>query len=220
MTKQSKAASISKSRAKVSPLYLVQVYDAAKRQGETIAAIVGFLRAGTVVWSNKASIEPVATAFREGRMAGMLGVPRDEAKRILGLKRWSKDASDNDKRRTFAQQQAYRATVSAWSHCAHLAGMPNKLTGATRKPRQTSAPAIVADAKSTAPVVLERVIVPHATSFRDVQSFARNMAALMFKFEQKNAKVIGEYGALFDDYRAAVAKLATKETAVSALKAA
>ena len=151
-------------------------------------------------------------------MAGRLGVSRAKANRILALKGWTKDGVNDDKRRT-SQQAAYRATITAWSYCARAAGMPNTVTGDKRKPRTPAAPVIVADKTSTAPVVLERVVVPQATTFRDVQTFARGMAALMRKFENKNAKAsFGEYRGLFDGFVSAVNALAKAESAVSALK--
>lgn len=202
-----------------SPLFLVGVYDAAKAQGSTAGGMIAFLKSGKVIWTNKESVTPVRIAFFEGYMAGRLGVTRVEAKRILALKGWTKDSDDSDKRRTMSQQATYRATITAWSYCARGAGMPNTTTGGKRKPRAPAAPVIVADKTSTAPVVLERVIVPQATTFRDVQTFARGMAALMFKFEQKNAKAsFGEYRGVFDNYRSQIAALGKAETAVSTLK--
>lgn len=202
-----------------SPLFLVGVYDAAKAQGSTSSSMVAFLKSGKVVWTNKASVEPVRNAFMQGGMAGRLGVDRKSAVSILALKGWTKDGANDDKRRTLTQQAAYRATITAWSYCARAAGMPNAVTGGKRKPRAPVAPVIVADAKSTAPVVLERIVVPQATTFRDVQTFARGMAALMFKFEQKNAKAsFGEYRMIFDTYRSQISALAKAETKVNALK--
>lgn len=202
-----------------SPLFLVGVYDAAKAQGETSTSMVAFLKSGKIVWNDDASVEPVRVAFMQGGMAGALGVGRDEAKRILALKGWIKDGEDSDKRRTFGQQAAYRAQITRWSYYARAAGMPNKVTGDTRAPRAPATPVIVADKTSTAPVVLERVVVPQATTFKDVQTFARGMAALMRKFENKNAKAsFGEYRNLFDSFVSAVGALAKAESAVSALK--
>lgn len=202
-----------------SPVFLIGVYDAAKAQGSTSSDMVAFLKSGKVIWTNKASVDPVRNAFMQGGMAGRLGVSREDAIRILALKGWTKDGVNDDKRRTFGQQAAYRATITAWSYCARAAGMPNTVTGGKRKPRTPAAPVIVADKTSTAPVVLERVIVPQATTFRDVQTFARGMAALMRKFENKNAKAsFGEYRNLFDSFVSAVGALAKAESAVSALK--
>jgi hypothetical protein len=218
--KSSKARVNSKRVNAASPAFLVQVYESAKASGEATTAMIATLRSGKIMWGQKALLGPIAEAFRQGRMAGSLGVTRDEAKRILALKGWKKDATDNDKRRTFSQQQAYRAAISAWSYCAREAGMPHQATGAKRKPRPAQVPVIVDGKGSTAPVVLERVIVPQAANIDDVKSFARNMAALMSRFENKNAKVIGEYHALFADFRKAVKELAAKESAVNLLKTA
>jgi hypothetical protein len=206
-------------RTLASPAYLVRIYNAAKATGETTVAMIALLRSAKLVWGDTDLIGPIATAFKEGRLSGSLGVGREEAKRVLALKAWDKDKPETDKHRTHAQHQAYRAAISAWSYCAQQAGMPH-VNGGKRKPKARNVPPaiIVADNKSMAPVVLERVIVPLATTFKDVQTFAHNMSALMLKFEQKNAKVVGEYGALFDDFRKAVKTLAGKEAAVSAIK--
>ena len=200
-----------------SPVYLVQVYDAAKAAGETSSSVVALLKSGKVIWSDKASVEPVHSAFMQGGMAGRLGLTREDACKTLALKGFIIDAKDPDKRRTFSQQAAYRATITAWSYCARAAGMPNKLTGAKRKPRTNAAASIVVgDKTSTAPVVLERIIIPRVANFEGVKQFARNVAAMLRKFENQNAKAsFGEYRALIDAFVSGVNALGKSEAMVA-----
>ena len=196
-----------------SPVYLVQVYDAAKAYGDSTSSMIALLKSGKVIWGNAESVEPIAQAFREGGMSGRLGVKRDVAKGILALKRYLPDSKDPDQRRTLPQQMAYRATISAWSYCATQAGKPG--TAPKKRSAQTQPPVIVADNKSTAPTVLERVIVPHATTFDDVRQFSRSMAALMRKFENKNAKTsFGEYRGVIDAFVNAVESLGKAEAVI------
>jgi hypothetical protein len=203
-----------------SPVYLVQVYDAAKAAGETSSSVIALLKSGKVIWSDKASVEPIHTAFMQGGMAGRLDLTRENACKVLALKGFVIDAKDPDKRRTFSQQAAYRATITAWSYCARAAGMPNKLTGGKRKPRPSAAtPSVVGDKTSTAPVVLERVIIPRVANFEDVKQFARHVAAMLSRFENQNAKAsFGEYRALIDAFVSGVNALGKSEAKVAAIK--
>lgn len=192
--------------------YCVQVYDAAKAEGESSIAIIALLKSGAVDWNDPASVAPVYDAFRQGVIAGILGVPREEAIRILALKGYVNGAKDAGARRDKTQHDAYRAAITRWSYAARQAGMfardsGGNVTGATRAPRAPATPAT-----TVGPTALGTVIVPKATSFDDVKQFARTMAALMFKFENANAKVsFGEYRPLFDNFRSAVTALGKAE---------
>ncbi len=198
-----------------SPVFCVQVYDAAKASGESNVTIVALLKSGSVDWTDPASIEPVSKAFREGCMAGLLGVTREAAQAILALKGYSAGAKDAGKRRSATSQAAYRATISRWSYAANMAGMPAKdaggnLTGRKRAERKASKRAKVV------PIALAAVVVPKATTFDDVKSFVRNIAALMRRFENANAKAsFGEYRGVIDTFVSQVAALGKAEEKVN-----
>jgi hypothetical protein len=174
--------------------------------------MVALLKSGSIDWKDNASVALVSEAFRLGAVAGILKLSREEAKDVLALKGFVAKAKSTVGRRTQVQQAAYRAAISRWSYAAQAAGMPHQTTGATRPPKHT-------ESDSPAPITLAAVIVPKASTFEDVKTFARNIAALIRRFENANAKVARtEYHIAFDTFISTVNAIGKAEASVASLK--
>lgn len=184
---------------KTSAGYLVQVYDAAHKQGEATTAVVALLK-GAFKWSNEELVKAVGEAFKLGRIAGTLGVTREDAQTILGNRPPKQGREQDDKTRTPVQDRAVRTATSAWSYACLQAGMPSKQTGKTRAPQMAGskdAPGTTSDEnnETTVPVTLDKVSIPRVRNTSDVAMFALSMADAILKFENRNADV------KFDAYR-------------------
>ena len=126
-------------------------------------------------------------------------------------------ASDIEKANAAAKKcsDIFKQLTQEKSYAANMAGMPAKdaggnLTGRKRAARKASKRAKVV------PIALAAVVVPKATTFDDVKSFVRNIAALMRRFENANAKAsFGEYRGVIDTFVSQVAALGKAEAKVN-----
>lgn len=203
-----------------SPAFCVSVFDAAKTYGSASVAIIALLKSGSVTWTDPASVEPVHYAFMQGSVAGILAISREAAIDVLARKGFVKGKAASIERRDEAQQNAYRAAITRWSYAAQAAGMPSRVTGAPRPGKNTKsakAKAAAKAAKLATPIALQAVVVPKAKTFDDVKMFARNVAALMRKFENANAAAsFGEYRNLIDGFVDGVTALGKAEAEIDA----
>lgn len=164
-------------------------------------------------WSNEDHVKAIKTTYQLGFYAGLAGnCTRAQAEAVFKFKPF-KDGGKDDCR-TLDQHRNVRCAISAWSHIALRAGMPNARTGAKRKAK-TPVAAPVADA---APRTLKSVLVPKAKSQDDVRAFALEVATLMRKFENANAKAsFGDYRMVFDSFYDQVGKLANPVDKIGSL---
>lgn len=200
-------ASKTSSKQDTHALFLVNVYDNAKKLGEATTAVISLLRSGKIKWSNDKLVGMVADAFKLGRLAGTLGVTREAAKLIVDKKPWS-DGKAGDDVRTEAEHKAWRAAVSAWSYVALQAGMPSAQTGKVRAPQMAGArdtSSKDAGKSADASEDLGDIPVPMVTRPQDVAVFALRMADTIRKFENRNAGVkMDAYRTIFDAFVEAV----------------
>lgn len=187
------------------------IFNVAKTSGEATRVVVDMLRGARINWSKDESVAIFADSFKLGRLAGYLGlVDRAAAQAIADLKPF-KDGDASDSRRTLAQHKAWRAAISAWSHCALLAGQPNKRTGKTRaskanvaKPTDTATTVKDVDG-SISPAMLA---VSRAKTVDDVLMFALRVADVFTKYESHNASIkMGDVGTAMRAYVEAVRKV-------------
>jgi hypothetical protein len=164
-------------------------------------------------WTNKDHVDAIKVTYQLGFYAGLAGnCTRAQAEGVFKLKP-AKDGGD-DKHRTLEQHRNVRCAISAWSHIALRAGMPNARTGKVRPAKQPVAAAPATPAPST----IKSVIVPKAKTQDDVRSFALEVATLMRKFENANAKAsFGDYRMVFDSFYDQVSKLANPVDVVGSL---
>lgn len=166
-------------------------------------------------WSNVEHVAAIKLTYQLATYANATGekVTRADAEKVFKLKPYV-DGKSGDDRRTLDQHRNIRCAISAWSHMAARAGMPNARTGAKRKAKTP----VAATTPDVAPTTIKAVLVPRAKSQDDVRTFALEVAQLMRKFENKNAKTsFGDYRIVFDTYYDQVSKLANPVDVVGSL---
>lgn len=168
------------------------VFVAARNESKSTQAVIDAIKACHLDWSKLDQVEPIAAAYKAGRISATLDCGEDVALGILALKPF-KDGLTADNRRTFGQHMACRAAISAWSHIRGLAGAPSAQTGNTRPPRQTEG--------ETVKLPANMVTIARANSPADVQAFALRIADVVKRYLNMNAKLVeGQTGGVLRDF--------------------
>ena len=107
------------------------VFSASRNQGKSTQAVIDAIKACHLDWSKPDQVDPIATAYKAGRISAALDCEESAALTFLSLKPF-KDGQTADNRRTFGQHMACRAAISAWSTMRLLAGAPSAQTGEDR----------------------------------------------------------------------------------------
>jgi hypothetical protein len=163
------------------------VFIAARNESKSTQAVVDAIKACQLDWSKPDQVDPIAGAYKAGRISAALECSEETALGILSLKPF-KDGLTADNRRTFGQHMACRAAISAWSNIRGLAGAPDAKTGDKRKPRQTEAkPESVVTPDDLAPAVIR------AKLRADVEAYALRIAGNVKRYLDMNAAVIKGY---------------------------
>ena len=156
------------------------VFSASRNQGKSTQAVIDAIKACHLDWSKPDQVDPIATAYKAGRISAALDCEESAALTFLSLKPF-KDGQTADNRRTFGQHMACRAAISAWSTMRLLAGAPSARTGDERAPRQSTAEPEVAKLPAN------MVTIARAQSANDVQAFALRIAEVVDRYLKINA---------------------------------
>ena len=97
------------------------VFSASRNQGKSTQAVIDAIKACHLDWSKPDQVDPIATAYKAGRISAALDCEESAALTFLSLKPF-KDGQTADNRRTFGQHMACRAAISAWSPARQLPG--------------------------------------------------------------------------------------------------
>ncbi len=160
------------------------VFVAARNQGKSTQTVIDAIKACHLDWTNAAQVDPIAGAYKAGRISASLECDEAAALGILALKPF-KDNAPADNCRTFSQHMACRAAISAWSTIRLLAGAPSAQTGKDRAARQTEGEPEV-DKSPTNTVTIAR-----AKTAQDVQAFALRIADVVKRYLDMNAGIAG-----------------------------
>ena len=160
------------------------VFSASRNQGKSTQAVIDAIKACHLDWSKPDQVDPIATAYKAGRISAALDCEESAALTFLSLKPF-KDGQTADNRRTFGQHMACRAAISAWSTMRLLAGAPSAQTGDERAPRQSKAEPEVAKLPAN------MVTIARAQSANDVQAFALRIADVVKRYLNMNAGIAG-----------------------------
>jgi hypothetical protein len=160
------------------------VFVAARNESKSTQAVIDAIKACQLDWSKPDQVDPIAAAYKTGRISAALDCAEDVAQGILSLKPF-KDGLSADNRRTFGQHMACRAAISAWSHIRGLAGAPSAQTGKDRGARAPEGEPEVAKLPAN------MVTLTRAQSANDVQAFALRIADVVKRYLDMNAGIAG-----------------------------
>ena len=160
------------------------VFSASRNQGKSTQAVIDAIKACHLDWSKPDQVDPIATAYKAGRISAALDCEESAALTFLSFKPF-KDGQTADNRRTFGQHMACRAAISAWSTMRLLAGAPSAQTGKDRAARQTEGEPEVAKLPAN------MVTIARAQSANDVQAFALRIADVVKRYLNMNAGIAG-----------------------------
>ena len=170
------------------------VFSASRNQGKSTQAVIDAIKACQLDWSKPDQVDPIATAYKAGRISASLDCEESAALTFLSLKPF-KDGQTADNRRTFGQHMACRAAISAWSTMRLLAGAPSARTGDERSARQTEGEPEVTKLPAN------MVTIAKAKTVQDVQAFALRIADVVKHYLKINAGMdIGLTGGTLRDF--------------------
>ncbi len=176
-----------------------RVFSAAKTEGAsfvrfevaraaTIALITNALAdldeaAYIIVWANSRG------AYVEGRLCAATGIKQDEAASIIGLKPFTDKKVGVAGYRTKAQHDTVRAAEKHWNRLASQAEIvnPDKRGGARHVKAPVDAP-VTKDAKVA--LNADNVRIEKCADNASVIAFMGQLAAMLSRFENENAKVL------------------------------
>jgi hypothetical protein len=188
----------------VNAKFLANVFSVAKSTGQATTKCVELLK--VTDWADKEFVAQVALEFRLGRIASYLSLAtRDQAMLVAEKSQWVEgQVLPGSTHRTEREQGAYRAGVSAWTHCANLAGKPTK----KGKPRAPKVAAVKAEMQQLTP---EAAIfaLPKAKAAEDATAFAVRIAGCVVAYQKANATLVGgSLARIFTTFAMEVAQIA------------
>lgn len=186
-----------------------EVFNSAKKGAVQYKATIALIASICGDWSAKATVKQVAVAYELGYFAGLAGCTRSEALAVFNKREYKGQSTVDDKTRTPQEHKWVRASLSSWSHVSGLAGKPS--VAAKKRPSKTpSTPKTLEEiaAEKKIPVTPQSVLIPRVKNESDAGAFLNQIATMLRKFENENAKGLpGEYRNICEAFIAGVRKL-------------
>jgi hypothetical protein len=180
-----------------------QACDIAFEYGQTMAGQDGALTNAFLTFKdNEPVIQNMVQALTEGYMVRKLGYDRDEATRVIGLKKYNQlnPAKNTDENRSFDQERVMTAVRVLVSRAKRMAGVTKPADTAEQEATRAAKEAEKANHESRL-IKADEIVNPAD----DVDAFdALNRLVLTMKSLQKKyaAKLVGDRGSEWRDWLA------------------